>query len=105
MKKITIFYFVLAVGLFTGCSKKTPEIDSGIATVDSGYDSSNAVSNDSQIGGMASMDDSSSFGSQEERIVAIQNEVQTVYFGTDSYRLSGNETEKLIKMQIFLMAI
>ncbi len=95
MKKSTIFSFVLAVGLLAGCSKKTPEIDSSVAVVDSGYDSSDAISNDSQIDGMASMDDSSSFGSQEERIIAIQNEIQTVYFATDSYSLSSSEAEKV----------
>jgi peptidoglycan-associated lipoprotein len=81
--------------LITGCSKKIPEIDTNTASVDSGYDSSNTISNDSQIDNMASMDNSSSFASQDERIVAIQNEVQTVYFGTDSYRLSDNEMQKV----------
>lgn len=95
MNKSTILFFVMSVVLITGCSKKIPEIDTGGANVDSGYDSSDAISNDSQIDSMASMSDSASFASQEERIVAIQNEVQTVYFGTDSYRLSGNEMQKV----------
>ncbi len=95
MRKSTILSFVMSVVLITGCSKKIPEIDTGGVSVNSGYDNSDTISNDSQIDGMASMDNSSSFASQEERIVAIQNEVQTVYFATDSYRLSDNEMQKI----------
>lgn len=94
MKKSTILSFVLTIALFSGCSQKTPEIDTA-SVIDSGYDkTSDNVTNDNQIDQMTSMDDTS-FDSQEERIVAIQNEVQAVYFATDSYMLSDTEMNKV----------
>lgn len=92
MKKLCVLSFVTAALLFSGCSQKSPEIEA--PSIDSGYNT-NAISNDTQIDQMANMDTTMSYGSEEERIQAIQNEVESVYFATDSYTLSDGELTKI----------
>lgn len=96
MKNITLISFALSIILFSGCSQKIPEIETSAPILDSGYsEPSTAISNDDQINQMEDMASDASFGSQDERIGAVQNEVQTVYFATDSYRLSDGELSKI----------
>lgn len=97
MKNISLISFALAVTLISGCSQKTPEIDTSTPILDSGYDnaSDNAITNDNQINQMSTMDSDTSYASQDERLNAVQNEVQTVYFATDSYKLSDSEMTKI----------
>jgi len=101
MKNITFILFVLSVVLFSGCSQKMPEMEASAPIINSGYNNNDNVSmgstidNDNQISQMASMDSDSFYGSQDERIGAVQNEIQTVYFSTDSYRLSDGEMSKI----------
>jgi len=95
MKINILISLVLTIVMFLGCSQKTPEIGTD-SVVDSGYTTpSTDVSNDGQIDNMGTMNQDVIFGSNEERIDAIQNEVQTVYFATDSYQLSSSEMDKL----------
>ncbi len=95
MKTNTLLSLILTIFIFSGCSQKTPEIDTD-SVVDSGYSTpSTDISNDGQIDSMNTMNQDVTFGSDEERIGAIQNEVQTVYFATDSYQLSSSEMEKV----------
>ena len=98
MKNITLISFALAIVLLSGCSQKLPEMDASVPVIDSGYNSDNAgstINNDNQINQMATMDSDASYNSQDERIGAVQNEVQSVYFATDSYRLSDGEMSKI----------
>jgi peptidoglycan-associated lipoprotein len=96
MKKNTLISLVIVIAIFSGCSQKTPEINSSAPILDSGYgEPSTTISNDDQINKMSTMDESASFASQDERINAVQSEVQTVYFATDSYKLSDSEMVKI----------
>ena len=100
MKNITMISFALAIVLLSGCSRILPEIDASTPVLDSGYNNDNdnvgsMIGNDDQINQMATMDSDVSYNSKDERIDAVQNEVQTVYFGTDSYRLSDSEMDKI----------
>jgi len=98
MKNITLILFALAIVLISGCSQKIPEIEAPAPILDSGYSNEkigDAISNDDQLNQMDSMDTETSYGSKDERISAVQNEVQTVYFSTDSYRLSDSEMSKI----------
>jgi len=109
MKKNIFILFAVAVVTFSGCSQKTPEIglESPTASVlDSGYGNQqsstiyddSSVSNDGDINQMDSMSSdvlNGSYGSKDELINAVENEVLTVYFSTDSYKLHGSELEKV----------
>jgi peptidoglycan-associated lipoprotein len=110
MKKSLLVTFALVITLFSGCANKTPELDGSSGVLDSGYGkqgglgTAGALGSDANIDNMGSMDgmdsstmdgDLNSFGSQDERVGAVQNEVQTVYFATDSYRLSPAEMDKI----------
>ncbi|MCH9813348.1 MAG: OmpA family protein [Epsilonproteobacteria bacterium] len=95
-KKSIILTCVIAGLILSGCSQKTPEIDTS-TVVDTGYTDTNAVTNDNQIDQMSSMENQITFGSDEERISAVQNEVQVLYFATDSYKLSDSEMTKLVQ--------
>jgi peptidoglycan-associated lipoprotein len=106
MKRTLLLLVASVIILFSGCSRKTPEIDTSTPVVDSGYgnasvdtvpayDDTSVVSNDNQINQMTGMDSSASYGSESERVSAVQSEVQTVYFATDSYKLSNTEIDKI----------
>ena len=95
MKKSIILSISICVALLSGCSQKVPEIDTeivneGLSDVSTG----NGV--DSNIDKMAGMDSESvSYASEDEKIAAIENELQPVYFGTDRYDISVTESEKV----------
>jgi peptidoglycan-associated lipoprotein len=98
MKKNIVLSLVIAAFVMSGCSSKVPEIDSGM--VDSGLNSVNdglqGTGVDDNIDRMSGMDSSSvSYGSEDERVSAIENELQPVYFGTDRYDISVTESEKV----------
>jgi peptidoglycan-associated lipoprotein len=95
MKKNIIFSLTLGVALMTGCSQKVPEIDTDI--VNAGLEDTNSATGvDSNIDKMAGMDSSAvSYATEDERITAIENELQPVYFGTDRYDISVTESEKV----------
>ncbi|HIP59599.1 MAG TPA: peptidoglycan-associated lipoprotein [Campylobacterales bacterium] len=96
MKNITLISFALTIVMLSGCSQKLPELETSAPILDSGYsESSTAVTNDDQLNQMESMNSDTSYGSQDELINAVQNEVQTIYFSTDSYRLSDSEMSKI----------
>jgi len=112
MKKSLLVTFALVITLFSGCANKIPELDGSSGVLDSGYGkqgglgTAGALGSDANIDNMGSMEgmdssvidgDLNSFGSKDERVGAIQNEVQTVYFSTDSYRLSPSEMDKIIQ--------
>ncbi len=92
-KDIVLIFTIVMVAIFSGCSQKTPELSQ---TDDLAYvGESDAVVNDEQIDKMSTMENVTSFASDQERVSAIQNEVQPVYFATDSYQLSPSEMSKL----------
>jgi len=95
MKKSIIFSVALCVALMTGCSQKVPEIDTDI--VNAGLDDVNTNTGvDSNIDKMAGMDSSSvAYATEDEKISAIENELQPIYFGTDRYDISVTESEKV----------
>ncbi len=94
MKKSIIFSLSLCVALMTGCSQKVPEIDTDI--VNTGLEDVSNAGVDSNIDRMAGMDSSSvSYATEDERIAAIENELQPIYFGTDRYDISVTESEKI----------
>ncbi len=93
-----IFTVALSVALLSGCSQKVPEMDTGV--VDSGLNGVNdglsGTGVDGNIDAMTGMDSSSvSYTSEDERITAIENELQAIYFGTDRYDISATESEKI----------
>ena len=97
MKKSLIFSIAVMVTLFSGCSTKAPEID-GIGSSSNGGlgNAIGGVGADGNIDGMAQMDSSSvSYGSEDEKFTAIENELKTIYFGTDRYDISATESEKI----------
>jgi len=94
MKKNIIYAVALSVALMTGCSQKAPEIDTSL--VNAGLDSAANEGLDSNIDKMAGMDSSSvAYATEDERVAAIENELQAVYFGTDRYDISVTESEKV----------
>ncbi len=94
MKKSIIFSVVLGVVLLSGCSEKAPEIDT--AVVNAGLDESAGEGVDSNIDKMAGMDSSAvTYATEDERIAAIENELEPIYFGTDRYDISVTESEKI----------
>ena len=98
MKNNMIFAVAtLAVTLLSGCSQKVPEVDTGM--VNSGLENVNnglGLGVDSNIDRMSGMDSSSvSYATEDERITAIENELQSIYFGTDRYDISATESEKI----------
>jgi len=96
MKNVSLISFALTIVMLSGCSQKLPELDTSAPILDSGYsEPSTAITNDDQINQMGTMNSDAAYGSQDERISAVQNEVQTVYFATDSYKLSDSEMSKI----------
>jgi peptidoglycan-associated lipoprotein len=94
-RKSGLLTICMSVLLFAGCSQKTPEIDT-IPVIDTSYSTdTNAVSNDSQIDQMGSMDQSTQYATEDERIGAVSSEIQVAYFATDSYKLSDSEMDKV----------
>jgi len=101
MQKSIFFSAILALALMSGCSQKEPEVDAG-GLVDANLN--NAVNSDAVAGTgvdngietMTTMDSSSvAYATEDERIVAVENELQAVYFGTDRYDISATESEKI----------
>ncbi len=109
MKKNIFILFAIVVILFSGCSQKIPELGSVSPTasvLDSGYGKEqgsriyddSVVSNDGDINQMDSMSSevlNGSYGSKDELISAVENEVLPIYFATDSYKIAGSEREKV----------
>ena len=94
MKKSIILSVAVIGMLMSGCAQKAPEIDTSL--VNAGLDTANNAGLDSNIDKMAGMDSSSvSYATEDERIAAIENELQSVYFGTDRYDISVTESEKV----------
>ncbi len=94
---IKILSIVLSVVLISGCSGKNPEIDSNGAGINSGI--MEGLGNDTIDAGIDSMQgydsSSESYGSDEERFAAINNQIQPIYFGTDRYDISATEAQKI----------
>ena len=99
MQKNLLGSLALVVALMSGCSQKAPEIDTTI--VNEGLNTDNIPQStgtglDGNIDRMTGMDsDSVSYASEDERIAAIENELQPIYFGTDRYDISVTESEKV----------
>lgn len=94
MKKSVILSVAFAAVLMVGCSQKAPEIDTSI--VNEGLSEVPDAGVDSNIDKMSQMDSSSiSYATEDERVAAIENELQPVYFGTDRYDISVTESEKV----------
>ncbi len=94
MKYIYILVITLFVVLGSGCAEKAPEL----ANNTSGQLPQNntpEITNDSQISNMNNMDENVKYGSTDERIAAIAQEVEPIYFATDSYTISPSEHEKV----------
>jgi len=103
MKKSLIFAFSLLVGLFSGCSEKAPELADASAATTIAQTSSPELA-DSEIANMAGADiqENVNFGSVDERIAAIEKDIDPIYFATDSYRIADAEIYKIDKdAQIF----
>jgi peptidoglycan-associated lipoprotein len=96
---IKILSLALGIALVTGCSQKTPELESG-AVMDAGMGNINeGLGNDTIDAGIDSMtgydSSSESYGSEDERVMAVEGKLQPVYFGTDRYDISATESEKI----------
>ncbi len=99
MSKKIFFSLAVAALIFSGCSQKSPELDSG-ATINAGLDSGNVPLDglgndtiDAGIDGMEQVDTSSSdYGSDSD---ADQYGIRPIYFGTDRYDISATEMQKL----------
>jgi len=102
MHKSLIFTLSFLVLGLVGCASKAPELaDSGVPTVAQAGNSPELAA-DSQISSMAGMDEKVSFGSVDERITAIEKDIEPIYFATDSYRISASELHKIDKdAQVF----
>jgi peptidoglycan-associated lipoprotein len=100
--KYSIFSTVVMIGLlFSGCSQKSPELaDQGSA--ETFAQTNPQLSTDSQISNMEGIDETAQYATVDERIAAIEKEIEPIYFATDSYRISENELYKIDKdAQIF----
>ncbi len=94
MKKSTIISLLLGIALMSGCSQKVPELDTEI--VNQGLNEGAGEGVDSNIDKMAGMDSSAvTYATEDERVAAIENELQPIYFGTDRYDISVTESEKI----------
>ncbi len=84
-----------------GCSQKAPELaNQGAAT--SIAQTQPELAADSEISNMEGVDESVAFGSVDERIAAIEKDVEPIYFATDKYRIAESEIYKIDKnAQIF----
>ncbi len=94
MKNNLVFVLLFTVFFFFGCAQKAPELanENSIA----GMTGSNPeITNDSQISNMEGLDESTSYGSVDERIAAIEQGVEPIYFATDSYTISPSEHQKI----------
>ena len=102
MHKSLIFTLSFLVLGLVGCASTAPELaDSGVPTVAQAGNSPELAA-DSQISSMAGMDEKVSFGSVDERITAIEKDIEPIYFATDSYRISASELHKIDKdAQVF----
>ena len=94
MRNIVILTLAFIVILLNGCAEKAPELaDAGAATTIA--QTHPEFSADSEISNMSGVDQSVSFGSVDERIAAIEKDIQPIYFATDSYRISESELHKI----------
>lgn len=96
MKKSVLLIIAVLALFISGCSQKTPEIDSG-PVLDSGYSEQQkpVLSSDDKINQIDSFDQSEKYVSEDDLITSIETEVNTLYFATDSYQLSDSEMIKL----------
>ncbi len=101
MKNSLIFVITFTVMLFLGCAQKAPELaNENSMPQTGGYNPE--ITNDSQISSMEGVDESAAYGSIDEKIAAIEQSVQPIYFATDSYRISPSEYQKIeTNAQIF----
>lgn len=99
MKKNIILCTASALILFAGCAQKAPELDpavinASIPSLGSGSGINNNI--DSQIDSMAGMNSSSqAYGSRDEMIQSLENELQPIYFGSDKYSIGMQQQEKI----------
>ncbi len=101
MSRSLIFTLSFLALLAGGCASKAPELsDTSAATI--AQTNNPELAADSQISTMAGVDENVSFGSVDERISAIEKDIDPIYFATDSYRISEAELHKVDKdAQIF----
>lgn len=101
MSRSLVFTFSLLAMLVGGCASKAPEL----ADIDTGsiaQTNTPEIAADSQVSTMAGVDENVSFGSVDERISAIEKDIEPIYFATDSYRISETELHKVDKnAQVF----
>ncbi len=101
MRKDLLFTLSFLAILAGGCADKAPELaDTGAAATIA--QTNPELRTDSEISSMAGVEESVSFGSVDERIAAIEKDIDPIYFATDSYRISESELHKIDKdAQIF----
>lgn len=87
--------------LMVGCSEKAPELatQTGATTISQ---TNPELKADAGISSMEGVDQSVKYGTVDERIAAIEQDIEPIYFATDKYRISENELYKIDKnAQIF----
>jgi len=103
MQKSLLLICSLLTVMMIGCSSKAPELADGTnaATI---AQTANPELADSEIAKMAGaeMTENTTFGSVDERIAAIEKEIDPIYFPTDKYRIPEAEIYKIDKnAQVF----
>ncbi len=100
--RYSIFLILVTTALFYGgCSQKSPEL-AAQNTAGTFAQTTPELQADSEISNMEGVDESQQFASVDERIAAIEKEIEPIYFSTDSYRISESELYKIDKdAQIF----
>ena len=100
MGKWSMMLLTLGV-MIAGCSQKAPEL-AGSGTASTIAQTNPELKSDSDIARMEGVDQSTEYGSVDERIAAIAKEVEPIYFATDQYRIPEHELYKIDKAaQIF----
>ena len=93
---IKLFSLALLIAMVSGCSQKVPELDSS-AEINAGL--AEGLGNDTIDAGISNMQgfdaNSQSYGTDDERFAAIENELRPIYFGTDRYDISATEAQKI----------
>jgi peptidoglycan-associated lipoprotein len=99
MNKKLILSLGLVSMIISGCSQKSPEIDSGVG-INAGIDQSvmEGLGNDTidaGIDGMAQVGTSVEDFGGDGSIGSIDSQLKPIYFGTDRYDISATEAEKI----------
>jgi peptidoglycan-associated lipoprotein len=85
-----------------GCSQKAPELGSGAAGASTIAQTNPELRADTDISKMEGVNESTQYGSVDERIAAIAKDIEPIYFATDQYRIPENQIYKIDKdAQIF----